>query len=298
MARLVAVMVAAVLVLSGCGDDSSSPPDAQGPGMHSFACPDPKAKVDPTPGDTLPGGALAARICYSADMPVEWQPPREPLTRGVTGLVALVNRQQVYPSTEGCNDDAGPAYRILLDYPDGTRIISGDTAGCREVRVGRHDKEGGRKVWRAYFRLLSRQREHARPHHVSSTPVLCPTGQDRVAFTPLAEVGTLTHARFCLSSKDPRGTTMTSRDLTILRHDVATSKGRRQSSPIRPNTCSRTLRFGYEVVGVDRWGDTVDVHAYCQAYPLTVPGTFRMTDVRELPATRRMFERLAQAALR
>jgi hypothetical protein len=300
MRHTAAVLVAAALVLSACGDGSSSsqPSLDSPPGMPAFVCPDPKAKVEPTPGDTLPTGARAARICYSADMPVAWQAPADPLTRGVGRLVSLVNRRLASPQGDACNADAGPAYRIVLDYPDGARTINGETAGCREVRVGGTERLGGRRVWNSYFRLLARQREHARPRQVSSTPLLCPTGQDRVPFAPLAEVGTLTRARFCLSSKDQRGETMTRRDLRILRHDAATSAGRRQRSPLRPSRCSRTLRFGYEIVGVDRWGDTVDLHAYCQAYPFTVPGTFRTVDVRELPATRRMFERLARAAFR
>ena len=177
MGRIAAVMVAAVLVLAGCGDDSSSSPSSgrtTGTVARSFACPDPAAKVEAAAGDTLPTGARAARICYSAEMPVEWQPPHEPLTHDVAHLVALVNRQQVYPPADGCNADAGPAYRIVLDYPDGARMISGVTAGCRDVRVGASDREGGRTVWRAYFHLLAQQREHARPGHGADATDLLP----------------------------------------------------------------------------------------------------------------------------
>ena len=129
-------------------------------------------------------------------------------------------------------------------------------------------------------------------------PISCPTRRHPVPFTPLAEVGTLNRARLCLSSADPRGVTMTSRDLRNLRHDVRTSAGRRQASSVHPVTCSRPLRFGYEIVGVDRWGDTVDTRAYCRVYPMAVPGTFRTVYVRELPTTAAMFERLVHAALR
>lgn len=301
MGLIAAVMVAAVLVLAGCGDDSSSLPSSgrtTGTVPRSFACPDPAAKVEPAAGDTLPTGARAARICYSAEMPVEWQPPHEPLTHDVARLVALVNRQQFYPPADGCNADAGPAYRIVLDYPDGARIVSGVTAGCRDVRVGASDREGGRTVWRAYFHLLAQQREHARPGQVPTRPISCPTRRHPVPFTPLAEVGSLGRARLCLSSDDPQGVTMTSRDLRILRHDVRTSAGRRQASSVHPVTCSRSLRFGYEIVGIDRWGDTVDVRAYCRVYPMAVPGTFRTAYVRELPVTAAMFERLVGAARR
>ena len=302
MGRIATVMVAAVLVLSGCGDDSSSSPSSSSSGRttgtvhRSFACPDPAAKVEPAAGDTLPTGARAARICYSAEMPVEWRPPHEPLTRDVAHLVALVNRQQVYPPSRGCNDDAGPAYRIVLDYPDGTRMIDGVTAGCRDVRVGASRRTGGRTVWRGYFHLLARQREHARPGHVPTQPISCPTRRHPVPFTPLAEVGSLSRARLCLSLADSRGVTMTDRDLRILRHDVRTSAGRRQASSLHPVTCSRALRFGYVVVGVDRWGDTIDARAYCRVYPMVVPGTFRTAYVRELPKTAAMFERLVDTA--
>jgi hypothetical protein len=296
MARPAVVLVAAALVLAGCGDGSSSP-SGETAGRLSFACPDPKADVEATPGESLPAGARAARICYSATMPVAWQPPPEPLVHGVARLVALVDRQRDYPHTDGCNADAGPAYRIVFDYPDGARMISGDTAGCRAVRLGSHDRLGGRAVWRGYFRLLATQRQHSRPGRVPDRRIHCPTRQDPAAFTPLWETGTLTRARFCLSSVDERGLTMTQRDLRILSHDAATSATRRQASPVRPNTCTRRLQFGYQVVGVDRWGDTVDLHAYCHVYQMVVPGTFRMVDVRELPETGAMFERLAATAL-
>src|SRR5689334_15593843 len=117
MRRTAGVLVAAALVLSACGDGSSSVPSADSPpGPTDFACPDPQANVETTPGDTLPSGARAARICYSAAMPVSWQAPADPLVQGVDRLVAAVNEQEISPHSDACNADAGPAYRIVLDY--------------------------------------------------------------------------------------------------------------------------------------------------------------------------------------
>jgi hypothetical protein len=90
---------------------------------------------------------------------------------------------------------------------------------------------------------------------------------------------------------------MTDRDLRIFRHDAQTSAGRRQASSLHPVTCSRPLRFGYVILGVDRWGDTVDLRGYCRVYPMVVPGTFHTAYVRELPATAAMLKRLVDAAL-
>jgi hypothetical protein len=300
MARLAAVLVAMLLALTACGHGSSpsaSTRNADDP--LSFRCPDPVSKVGPTPGPSLPAGARAARICVWGSS-VPWHAPLEPLTRDVDRLVALVNGQEPYPKSDGCFADDGPAYRIVVDYPDGARLIEGDTAGCREVEFGASELTGGPAVWRTYFRLLARQRQHARPGRVAVARPSCPTRQQPGAFTPLWDARMITAARFCpprtaQHPQVPAGSAFSARDLRRLRHDMLTSSDRRQQRPVIPSSCHGLLQHGYDVVAVDRWGDHIDMRGYCDVYPMVIPGTSRSAYVRELPATRAMLERLARS---
>jgi hypothetical protein len=296
--RNAAAAVATALVLSACSGGGHVSTSA-GTDLDSFRCPDPHATITPTPGRSLPPGATAALICYSADEPVAWRAPDDVLTRHVDHLVAFVNRRPVHPTTEFCNTDAGPAYRIVLDYPDGARVITGDRAGCRDVRVGTDDREGGRGVWHTFFTLLARQREHSKPGRAPRAQLSCPTPRHPGSFTPLWD-GTLTSARFCPSrtAQHPRAThgiPMSGRDLAVLRHDLATSADRRQRHPLRPGRCRGGLHVGYDVVAVDRWSDVIDIRGACSVYLVVVPGTDRVAYVRALPATVRMLARLAEA---
>jgi hypothetical protein len=302
MSRLVGLLVASVLVLAACGDETSSAPSARGAGDMSFRCPDPAAGVDPTTDDTLPPGPRAALICPMADG-TPWRAPREPLTRDVERLVALVNSQPRSPRGDGCLAEAGPEYRIVLDYPDGARLLNGDFAGCRDLQVGASHRVGGRTVWQAYFRLLARQRALSSPDGMGDTRPFCPSHGRPVPSTPIWDARTITRARFCLprTRRAPGvsdGVRMSGRDLRLLRHDMLSSAARRQRPPIRPDLCDRHLGLGYDVVAVDRWGDLVDIRGYCEVYPMVIPGSSRSAYVRELRATHQMFERLAVAGER
>lgn len=296
MARLVATALAALL-LTGCSEGSSSPSaDPSGPSTLPFACPDPSTTVHPTPGDRLPAGVRAARICSTAE-PVAWLAPPEPLTEGVAALVAVVNRQGAAPHSGSCNLDAGPAYSIVLDYADGARIITGDTAGCRNVRVGSVDRVGGRTVWHTYLRLLARQRAHIRPGPVPvSRRPTCVTTDHRLPSTPLWDVRVLRRARLCVLATKGPGVAMSRREVRVLRRDVMTAAGRSQWQPMHPRGCGPDVRLGYDVVAVDAWGDVVDIRGYCDVYLAIAAGASRPAYVRELPSTRRMFARLAARA--
>jgi hypothetical protein len=135
---------------------------------------------------------------------------------------------------------------------------------------------------------------------VTATRPSCPTRQQPGAFTPLWDARTIIAARFCLprTRRDPQvsaGIALSAHALRILRHDMLTSADRRQRRPVTAVHCDRHLGLGYDVIAVDRWGDLIDMRSHCEVYPMVVPGTARAVNVRELPTTRAMFERLAGA---
>jgi hypothetical protein len=231
-------------------------------------------------------------------MPVSWQAPADPLVQGVDRLVAAVNRQEISPHSDACNADAGPAYRIVLDYPDGARMIIGETAGCRDVQVGSTDRLGGLAIWHTYLALLAKQRAHERPGRLpASSHPTCTTRHHQLPFTPLWDARVLRRARLCVLSEPGPGLALSRADVRLLRHDLLTMAPRSQRRAIRPRGCAPAAHRGYDVVAVDGWGDLVDIRGFCDIYLAVSPETADSGYVRELPATRRMIQRLARAAI-
>src|SRR5689334_16220785 len=83
-----------VLLLDACTGGAT--PDASGavhPGV--FDCP---ARTTPaTPGDAVPHGAIAVRICPAEDdvSKPDWQPPFDAVISGMDDLADLVNERPV-----------------------------------------------------------------------------------------------------------------------------------------------------------------------------------------------------------
>ena len=298
MARLVAVTIAALLVLAGCGDHPSSAPSSAPQGSvtvtGSIRCPDPRAEpadvVDN--GDTLPTGAHAALLClHDNNMP--WAPPRGALTTGLDDLVGVVNDQEVHQpaADEACGGVGAPAWTMVFRYADGTRAITGDNGGCWDLRVGSTERFGSKKVFEAYLQALVRQRAHEHPRPFDARPPLCPARVDLGSFAPVADASTARAGTLCVlerrSNRTSRGVPLTRTQLAILRHDFATASQRRTDADAQ-SRCPADPRPAVVVRGLDAWREPFQVYVECGVYRILRPAVDRYAFATLLPATARM----------
>jgi hypothetical protein len=305
MGRIAAVMVAAVLVLAGCGDNSSSlssGPGVTGPSIVDapFRCPDPHAHpadvVDHGAG-TLPTGAQAAKLCL-LDNRAPWIPPRGALRNQVDDLVAVVNQQKLFhPRSDlACGGVGAPAWSMVFRYADGTRTITGDNGGCWDLLVGATQRYGSKTVFNAFVRALVRERRNGHPRTFHEEPPTCPPRLITLAtFDPVADASTARVAALCiLHRRSSQRLLLTRRELATFRHDFATASQRRiDEKAMAP--CSHKPTLGYLVRGLDAWREPFAVDIECGAYRLLHPGATRYWFARLLPRTQRLLVRLSHS---
>ncbi|MDX6360164.1 MAG: hypothetical protein QOH37_3218 [Nocardioidaceae bacterium] len=306
-----AAPIAAALVLSGCGwfGPSSEPEVETGPAVVNapYACPTIGPDQVATPGaKDLPAGAVAARLCVS-DRPGPFLPPADDLTQHVDSLVRIVNRQRIIGAAvpgardtrnTGCGGPSDPSFAIVFRYAHGTRTVSGNPLGCTaglEVQVGNGMREGSRRVWEAYLRLLAKQRGeevHSAGAHTRALP--CSRLSRSVPVSPLFDVGRLTNARLCPVDRrsHPVGFVrdLASEQLRVLRADLLT-RGRRGHR--RGGAGCRTWRGHqlYDIVASDDRGDRTILFGRCYQYGQVraVPG-YNIPVIWLRPATARMLQ--------
>jgi hypothetical protein len=258
-----------------------------GPGVTQapFACPDPNARhVVDQAGDTLPGGARAAVLCY-VDNHDAWYPPAGLLTSHVDSVVRLVNSRRVHTGAhDNCGGVGAPAWTMVFRYADGTRTISGDNGGCWDLDVGTSERFGSQQVFDAYLAALQRQRDHGSPPRGAGA-VSCPTSRVQ-PYSPLASPSQMTRGVICMRlGRHPQAVALNERQVAVLRHDFATESGRRLGARDSSRCDSPVLRTPFFVSGVDRWGDRFAVSFLCGHYALTEPGSPQRYVVRPLPST-------------
>jgi hypothetical protein len=309
-----ATMTAVALVLGGCGwfGRSHEPGIAAGPAViHApFACPAIGPNYVATPGaEDLPTGALAARFC-STDELADWMPPRDDLIGNVDALVRLVDKQRItgvarpgprVPGNVGCGGPSQPSFAIVFRYEDGIRTISGNPMPCKglALQVGNGVRAHPMRAWHAYFRLLATQRRHESSPEATlrPAPTACTAFHGRHAFTPLFDARRMTDARACRLRPNGSplvGTTVTlsTRDLSVLRGDLATQEQRDRTRSSHPR-CLTGAIDRYLVVAHDVWGDRTVLYGHCNLYsPMTAIASFEPSTFRALSATLRLLARL------
>jgi hypothetical protein len=304
-ARRMATLAAAALLLAGCGGGGASSGAGPGPGSAqtgtaatvdegtSFACPDPQDDAPMSGADTLPTGATAALLCFHANRSA-WVPPRGRLSTGLDPLVRLVNAQRVHdPVADGaCGGVGAAAWRMVLEYDDGTRTIAGDNGGCWDLAVGSSERFGAKHVWQSYLSALRRQRQRQGSPDVIFPPATCPAHRrDLASYSPLADAGRLQTAVVC-SIDGQHQTRLTSTQLDALRHEFATAAHRRTDLEGAFSCHRLPPRSSVAIVGVDGWGDPFTVLTRCDTYRVWQPADGDHLFARMLPSTARMLGRL------
>ncbi len=114
-------------------------------------------------------GAARAWLCGDAGNP-ESLPgavgPMEPLVDGVEEIVDFIEAQQTLNESgvTMCTEEYTLAYRIVLDYDDGTsRVVPGALHGCQTIDDGPTVRTGGQELYDLVLDLWRRQRERVAP---------------------------------------------------------------------------------------------------------------------------------------
>jgi hypothetical protein len=294
---------ALALLLAGC-DAGSSSQDTGGSGSGSgpdaptgidnapYVCPDRTHQVQPTGADVLPTGATAARLCGVFGTSPAWRAPAGDLRTGLDHLVRLVNSRRILgaqPGT-GCAQQGGRSWALVLRYPSGTRTITGDNAGCWDLRVGITERWGAQRVYDAYLAALLRQRRQDGSPGVLHPGPRCPRHAVSVSEQlqdPAADPTALGAASvLCvLTARDARTVELPRSAVTALHRDLATAAGR--PADVRWRSHCRSLAPGAQVLlrGSDAWGGRFSVLFRCDVYRLLPAATYRYRFVRLLPAT-------------
>lgn len=149
----------------------SSPDPSKAP-VGRLDCPapsgEPKPATGPGPaGDLVEKGATLAELC-----PGKKETPGAPLddllyrtlSKDVGKLVDYLNALPAPTGNQGCPDDLGPLYHLVLGYPDGhTQAVKVQTYGCGPVETNGRLRTGARDFETKFAQLLEQQRIASAP---------------------------------------------------------------------------------------------------------------------------------------
>ncbi|MGV8845236.1 hypothetical protein [Tessaracoccus sp.] len=137
------------------------------PGPHALGaapCWDERGKARQVSAAGARDGAVRAWLCGDPDMVPQTVGPLEPLIQDVDVIVSFIQELAVTSVNDGCNGDAGPSYRIVLDYAGGSQsVLSGETAGCGSINDGQSIRAGGVELLDVALQLWRTQRDAFTP---------------------------------------------------------------------------------------------------------------------------------------
>ncbi|MDQ3112608.1 MAG: hypothetical protein M3Q84_00700 [Actinomycetota bacterium] len=80
----------------------------------------------------------------------------------VDKIVSIVNGLPVARDKMACTEEAGPAYLMVFQYPDGGTVqVRGDVYGCQLMSFGALERQGADDALSAYLEALQAQRLQA-----------------------------------------------------------------------------------------------------------------------------------------
>lgn len=167
--------VIGLALLTACGASTGTPgapspapvatPTGPVPQVSTGPCPDPASTPVTATSYDLPDGASWARICGTSVTGTGSDPgpnadvllgPPDALVTNLDGLVDFANSLPTMPSDIACTMEFGPAYTLVLGYPDGsTQMVTGELYGCRQIG----DRMGAQEVLDDFGNRLRAQRD-------------------------------------------------------------------------------------------------------------------------------------------
>ena len=265
---LTAVLLGAALALSGCATYQGTP--ASTPAVE------PTVRADPTPADcaTLPTGrdepdsldSAITRISLCNDPghaePYGFMgptPPPDALVRDTGAVAAAYNALEV-PRLEvmTCPADLGPAYRLVVEYGDGSSVqVAGELFGCRIVG----NRMGANTVLDAFAAALRAQRAVVAPPTRDADP-------NDVCRSPWSwltpELEDTTRGVLCTGSGTAaEGRELAAEDWRTVLADIAANANRAAPEDF-PSDCAQTQPS--TLVGVTLAGETRALQRTCDFF--------------------------------
>lgn len=266
---LIAAAVGA-LALTGCATYSATP--AQTPGEAPPT--EPAAILWPaTPYDCstlageadkpaeLPDGAGRVTLCNEPGHEIHQLPPPDALVDDPAAVVAAYNAgEHANLAAMACTADLGPAYRLVIEYPEGEVVqLRGELYGCRVVG----DKLGAQDVLDVFATVLRTQRE-TQPVVVDDplAGASCTSLLGSGSWLPALMSDTIAGFRCTGDASEP--TVIRDADWATLRddHTARVEPGNRTEAEI--TACEQTV--GDVLTGVNAAGERVALHGMCGVF--------------------------------
>jgi hypothetical protein len=192
--------------------------------------------------NSLPDGAIAARICYGGG----FYSPSDVLTHGLDSLINTVNAAPIeyVASNTTCSGAGEPEFTLVFRYPSGTRSVSEQT--CRGLALGQYTRSAHVTLERTFMSLLAQQRG-ATPRSVAAPP--CPSSPDRPE--GVGDLRNLVAARYCPPTGSAKA--LTALELEQLRrwgHGLEFA-----TSAFPENSCPRPTAGWPRLALADAWGN-------------------------------------------
>lgn len=214
------------------------------------AGPDCAAAGAATPAGDLPSGATSIRLCPAGEPGLMLVAPPDALAdpAGVAEVIAAYNARPTPQPGQACTQELGPAYTLLIAYPDGTVwSVTGELYGCRTIGP----RVGAQQVLDSFAKALRQQRGEAPdPDAVQDVPACTGAGG---AYVPV-RVSDLIGVQLCVGEQgEPRALTEAQqrRLLTGLRDHASTTFSMPRCSRTEPvhllgwNAYGEPLRLDY-----------------------------------------------------
>lgn len=267
MKRTMIAVLGAAFALAGCTTYTARPLQSpQAPSTQPAAVSWESTPFDcdalaaePRAPSHLDQDAARITLCNEPGHEIEQTPPPDALVADPAAVVAVFNElDEANLAVMACTAELGPAYRMVVEYPDGEVVqVRGELYGCRVVG----DKVGADRVLAAFTDALLTQRV---TQPVTATDPLagasCGFGMGSWLVPPMD--ATVAGYRCLGDGAQPRK--FTDADWATLRTDFEAHAERRQRTTEEFEACTNPQPD--TLTGVSEAGERISLHGLCGVF--------------------------------
>ena len=266
MTRTLIPALLGALAPAGCATYTGTP--AQAPPIEPGSIVWPTTPFDcstlaaePDKPAELPEGAGRITLCNEPGHPIELAPPPDALVEDPLAVVAAYHDQEhVDLASMACTADLGPAYRLVVEYPEGQVVtLRGELYGCRVVG----DKTGAQHVLDAFTQALATQRQTQPPPEVDPLAgAACGHNLGGGSWIAAAMDDTVAGYRCLADDADP--VLLGADDWATLRDDWAANAHEGPRTGDELADCTQSTAD--VLTGVTPWGEGLSLHGLCGVF--------------------------------